>query len=78
MSSEQLAYAVLVDIGFSKVKAGFAGEALPTAAVPSVAGRPRHQGVMVGMEQKDSYVGTEAVGGSAALVSGEKLILPSR
>ncbi|KAJ1508753.1 centractin- actin- protein of the dynactin complex [Coelomomyces lativittatus] len=27
---------------------------------PSIIGRPRHQGVMVGMGQKDSYVGDEA------------------
>merc|ERR1711904_622202 len=27
---------------------------------PSIVGRPRHEGVMVGMDQKDSYVGDEA------------------
>jgi hypothetical protein len=27
---------------------------------PSIVGRPRHTGVMVGMGQKDSYVGDEA------------------
>merc|ERR1712110_305899 len=27
---------------------------------PSIVGRPRHQGVMVGMGQKDAYVGDEA------------------
>lgn len=30
------------------------------AVFPSIVGRPRHQGVMVGMGQKDSYVGDEA------------------
>uniref|UniRef100_A0A8C9NWK5 Beta-actin n=1 Tax=Spermophilus dauricus TaxID=99837 RepID=A0A8C9NWK5_SPEDA len=30
------------------------------AVFPSIMGRPRHQGVMVGMGQKDSYVGEEA------------------
>ena len=33
---------------------------LPRAVFPSIVGRPRHQGVMVGMGQKDSYVGDEA------------------
>ena len=28
---------------------------------PSLVGRPRHQGIMVGMGQKDSYIGEEAV-----------------
>jgi actin-related protein len=31
-----------------------------TQVFPSLVGRPRHQGVMVGMGQKDSYVGDEA------------------
>ena len=33
---------------------------LPLQVFPSIVGRPRHQGVMVGMGQKDSYVGDEA------------------
>ncbi|KXN81439.1 Actin-1 [Leucoagaricus sp. SymC.cos] len=32
----------------------------PRAVFPSIVGRPRHQGVMAGMGQKDSYVGDEA------------------
>eukprot|EP01089_Gocevia_fonbrunei_P015592 TRINITY_DN4598_c0_g2_i1.p1 TRINITY_DN4598_c0_g2~~TRINITY_DN4598_c0_g2_i1.p1 ORF type:complete len:193 (+),score=67.75 TRINITY_DN4598_c0_g2_i1:85-663(+) len=41
-------------------KAGFAGEEAPRATFKPVVGRPRHIGVMVGMGQKDSYVGDEA------------------
>merc|ERR1712168_779498 len=41
-------------------KAGFAGDDAPRAVFPSIVGRPRHQGVMVGMGQKDAYVGDEA------------------
>jgi actin len=45
----------------SKIKqAGFAGDDAPRAVFPSIVGRPRHKGVMVGMGQKDSYVGDEA------------------
>merc|ERR1719213_1146745 len=40
--------------------AGFAGDDAPRAVFPSIVGRPRHQGVMVGMGQKDAYVGDEA------------------
>lgn len=36
------------------------GDDAPRAVFPSIVGRPRHQGVMVGMGQKDSYVGDEA------------------
>jgi len=43
-----------------QVKAGFAGDDAPRAVFPSIVGRPRHQGVMVGMGQKDTYIGDEA------------------
>jgi len=52
--------ALVVDNGSGMVKAGFAGDDAPRAVFPSIVGRPRHQGVMVGMGQKDSYVGDEA------------------
>jgi actin-related protein len=52
--------ALVVDNGSGLVKAGFAGDDAPRAVFPSIVGRPRHQGVMVGMGQKDAYVGDEA------------------
>merc|ERR1711942_65991 len=52
--------ALVVDNGSGMCKAGFAGDDAPRAVFPSVVGRPRHQGVMVGMGQKDAYVGDEA------------------
>ncbi|KAG5684496.1 hypothetical protein PVAND_013726 [Polypedilum vanderplanki] len=48
--------ALVVDNGSGMCKAGFAGDDAPRAVFPSIVGRPRHQGVMVGMGQKDSYV----------------------
>ncbi|KAL6043085.1 actin [Balamuthia mandrillaris] len=52
--------ALVVDNGSGMSKAGFAGDDAPKAVHPSIVGRPRHTGVMVGMGQKDSYVGDEA------------------
>eukprot|EP01125_Pyxidicula_operculata_P022608 TRINITY_DN93_c0_g1_i3.p1 TRINITY_DN93_c0_g1~~TRINITY_DN93_c0_g1_i3.p1 ORF type:complete len:385 (+),score=89.47 TRINITY_DN93_c0_g1_i3:29-1156(+) len=52
--------ALVCDNGSGMVKAGFAGDDAPRAVFPSIVGRPRHKGVMVGMGQKDSYVGDEA------------------
>ncbi|CAH1955329.1 unnamed protein product [Acanthoscelides obtectus] len=52
--------ALVVDNGSGMCKAGFAGDDAPRAVFPSIVGRARHQGVMVGMGQKDSYVGDEA------------------
>merc|ERR1712168_1681516 len=51
---------MVVDNGSGICKAGFAGDDAPRAVFPSIVGRPRHQGVMVGMGQKDAYVGDEA------------------
>jgi len=59
MDQEEVA-ALVVDNGSGMCKAGFAGDDAPRAVFPSIVGRPRHQGVMVGMGQKDSYVGDEA------------------
>jgi len=52
--------ALVCDNGSGMVKAGFAGDDAPRAVFPSIVGRPRQQSVMVGMAQKDAYVGDEA------------------
>ncbi|EDW95503.2 uncharacterized protein Dyak_GE22601 [Drosophila yakuba] len=57
---DEEASALVVDNGSGMCKAGFAGDDAPRAVFPSIVGRPRHQGVMVGMGQKDCYVGDEA------------------
>lgn len=60
MAEEGEVSAVVCDNGSGVVKAGFAGDDAPRSVFPSIVGRPRHQGVMVGMGQKDAYVGEEA------------------
>ena len=52
--------ALVVDNGSGMCKAGFPGDDAPRVVFPCIVGRPRHNGVMVGMGQKDSYVGDEA------------------
>ncbi|XP_024427710.1 beta-actin-like protein 2 isoform X1 [Desmodus rotundus] len=59
MTEDELS-ALVVDNGSGVCKAGFGGDDAPRAVFPSMVGRPRHQGVMVGMGQKDCYVGDEA------------------
>lgn len=51
---------VVVDNGSGMVKAGAAGEDAPSNVFPSIIGRPKAVGIMVGMERKDAYVGDEA------------------
>lgn len=54
--------ALVIDNGSGMCKAGFAGDDAPRAVFPSIVGRPRHQGVMVGMGQKvDVYLEFESV-----------------
>ncbi|CAC5387869.1 unnamed protein product [Mytilus coruscus] len=61
-SSDEDMQTLVLDAGSLMMKAGFAGDDHPRAIFPTAVGRPRHQGVMVGMGQKDSYVGFEAIG----------------
>merc|ERR1712142_1214345 len=59
MCDEDVA-ALVVDNGSGMCKAGFAGDDAPRSVFSSIVGRPRHQGVMFGLVQKDTYVGDEA------------------
>jgi len=59
MAEEDVA-ALVVDNGSGMCKAGFAGDDAPRSVFPSIVGRPKMPGIMVGMDQKDSYVGDEA------------------
>jgi len=52
--------ALVIDNGSGMCKAGFAGDDAPRAVFPSIIGRPRHPGIMVGMDTKEAYVGDEA------------------
>eukprot|EP01083_Nonionella_stella_P152764 490089_1 len=58
--SDEEGTSVVIDNGSGWMKGGFAGDDAPRAVFPSIVGRPRHTGVMVGMGQKDAYVGDEA------------------
>ncbi|KAJ3070083.1 actin [Podochytrium sp. JEL0797] len=50
---------LVIDNGSGVCKAGFAGDDRPCTVFPTIVGRPRHQGEMVGMDQRDSYVDDE-------------------
>jgi actin-related protein len=60
-SEEEEAHpALVIDNGSGMVKSGFAGDDAPRAVFPSIIGKPRLQGTMVGMATKDAYIGDEA------------------
>jgi len=54
------ANALVIDNGSGMCKAGFAGEDAPRSVFSAMVGRPRHQGVMIGIDRDASYVGDDA------------------
>merc|ERR1719244_2212278 len=57
---EEDTQALVVDNGGGYIKAGFAGDDRPRVVFPSIVGRPKIKNAMVGLIQKDVYVGDEA------------------
>ena len=51
---------IVIDNGSGICKAGIAGDDAPRSTFPSIIGRPRLPGVMIGLDSKDLYVGEEA------------------
>lgn len=51
---------LIIDNGSGYCKAGFSGEEGPRAVFPCIVGRPKVQGIMVGSEKRDYFVGTQA------------------
>lgn len=52
---------IVIDIGSGITKAGFSGEDGPRSVISSIVGKPKMPGIIVGMEQKEYYVGEEAL-----------------
>lgn len=51
---------LVIDNGSGLCKAGFSGEEAPRAIFPTIVGRPKVPGIMVGSEKKDVLIGQEA------------------
>jgi actin beta/gamma 1 len=57
---EEEVTAIVIDNGSGWCKAGFAGDEAPKYLAPTLVGRPKIQGIMVGLDQREVYVGEEA------------------
>ena len=57
MSYNNDGVSVVLDNGSGMMKAGFAGDDAPRAVFPAIVGRPKHRLGMIGMGNKDVYVG---------------------
>ena len=51
--------AVIIDNGSGLMKVGMAGEDVPRSIFPTIIGKPKMPGLMVGVDQKDVYIGSE-------------------
>jgi len=60
MAEKEDCTTLVVDNGSGMVKAGVSGDDTPRCIFPSIVGKPKHKGVMIGMGQKSIYVGDEA------------------
>ena len=58
--AEEEVAAIVLDNGRGTCKAGFVGDDVLRVMFPSIVGRPMMPDIMVGMDQKDSYVDDEA------------------
>lgn len=52
--------AIVIDNGSGVIKAGVSGDNQPSVKFPSIVGRPRGGGSLVGVEVKSEYIGDEA------------------
>lgn len=52
---------IIIDIGSGHLKAGFASDDAPRNLIPMLLGKPRSKGALVGMDQKEWYIGQEVV-----------------
>lgn len=52
---------IVVDNGTGMIKLGYSGEEDPRSCFPSVVGRPKYGMAMVGLGNKDCYLGEEAI-----------------
>eukprot|EP01001_Neometanema_parovale_P006616 NODE_2966_length_1305_cov_360.430626_g2817_i0.p1 GENE.NODE_2966_length_1305_cov_360.430626_g2817_i0~~NODE_2966_length_1305_cov_360.430626_g2817_i0.p1 ORF type:complete len:377 (-),score=130.60 NODE_2966_length_1305_cov_360.430626_g2817_i0:114-1244(-) len=58
--AEEEQTALVCDNGSGMVKAGFAGDDAPRCVFPSIVGRPKQEGAMMGTAKKDAYIGDDA------------------
>jgi actin beta/gamma 1 len=58
---EEEVTAIVIDNGSGTIKAGFAGDDAPRSQQAPLVGRPKSQGIMVGLDQKEVYVGEEVI-----------------
>lgn len=52
---------IIIDNGSGMCKAGVTGDDAPRSVFPAVVGRPKTQGVLIGIDKKEAYIGDEAM-----------------
>lgn len=65
---------IVIDIGSGSLKAGFASDDAPKHNIPMVMGKPKSKGALIGMDQKEWYIGNEALSKKALLEFHEPVV----
>jgi actin len=65
---------IVIDIGSGTLKAGFASDDAPKVIMPMIIGKPKAPGILVGMDQKECYVGYEAKAKKNLLIMEEPVV----
>lgn len=66
--------AIIVDNGSGFIKVGVAADDAPKSSFPTVIGRPKQPGQMVGMDQKDIYIGNEVTSKEGVLLLSRPIV----
>lgn len=61
INRDDLGPAIIIDNGSGVMKAGLASDEAPRAVFRNVVGKPKVPGIMIGLDQKEVYVGTDAL-----------------
>lgn len=65
---------IVIDLGSGTLKAGFSSDDAPKCIMPMIIGKPKAPGILVGMDQKDCYVGHEAKSKKNLLIMEEPVV----
>ena len=65
---------IIIDIGSGTMKAGNASDDAPKHIIPMVMGKPKSKGALIGMDQKEWYIGQEALSKKALLEFHEPVV----
>lgn len=53
---------IIIDTGSYKTKIGYQDELYPSVIMPTIIGEPKSQDIIIGVDQKNYFIGNETLG----------------